>query len=433
MREPDPARGAAVRLLCEVEAGARLEPLLAALADELADGRDRRFAHQLTAGVLKWRDRLDWVIDRFASRPVADLSAGVRQVLRLGAFQLLFLDRVPPRAAVHTAVDLARRHGHGGAAAFANAVLRKVAGEGRQVAYPDPETDEEGYLAVYYSHPRWLVARWLRRWGPQRTRDLLRADNDTPALYVVPNPLRAAAVPGTVPVAGRPGALEVLEPDGFFDTPAFRDGHCFVQDVNAGLAAQLLAPRPGDRVLDLCAAPGGKSVQLALACGGPVVACDLSARRLQRLGENARRLGLTAIRAVAADAASPAVGAARFDRVMVDVPCSGTGVLGRHPEARWRKAEDDLAAHARRQLAILAGAFAGLRPGGVLVYSTCSLEEEENDAVVDRFLMQIRGARLEPAAPRFPGQPWAGRTVQTLPGRERGDGAFAARIRRVAA
>lgn len=438
MRERDPARDAAVRLLCQVEAGARLEPLLGGLEAQLPDGRDRRFVHQLAAGVLKWRDRLDWVVDSFASRPVASLSPSVRQILRLGAYQLLFLDRVPQRAAVHTAVDMAKRHGHAGIGAFANAVLRRVAADGRRVTYPGGGADAEDYLAVYYSHPRWLVARWLRRWGPDRTRALLQANNETPALYVRRNARRGTVgdlpqIAGTVAVAGRTDVLEVPEPEGFFESSAFREGHCFVQDLNAGLAAELLDAQPGDRVLDLCAAPGGKSIQLALACGAGVVACDLSAHRLARLAENARRLGLRSIRLLAADAAVPALGPGRFDRAMVDVPCSGTGVLARHPEARWRKEEADLAVQATRQLAILEGAFACLRPGGVLVYSTCSLEEEENDAVVDRFLSRRTEAQLEPAGPRFPGQPWAGRTVQTLPGRDRGDGAFAARIRKRAA
>lgn len=444
MTTTDPARAAAVRLLCDVEAGATLEERLGGLDGAGLDLRDRRFVHQLAAGTLKWRDRLDWVLDHFSKRPVASLSPSVRQILRLGAYQLLWLDRVPGHAAVHSAVDLARQHGHAGIAAFVNAVLRRVAEQGQAVGYPDRDRDYVGFLAVFHSHPRWLVARWLRRWGAPRTEALLAADNQTPALFLRLNPLRgcAGSLAAALPTGARLDAVDPLpdtyrlsQPEGFFESAAFAEGRCFVQDANAGLAAALLDARPGDRVLDLCAAPGGKTAQLAAAAGtaGVVIAADRDRQRLGRLRESALRLGLTAVRLVVEDGALPAVGAIdpAFDRVMVDAPCSGTGVLARHPEARWRKSEADLPRHAQRQLAILEGAFRRLRRGGVLVYSTCSLEEEENDAVVDRFLSRRADARLEPAARRFPGRPWATRTVQTLPGREPGDGAYAARLRRV--
>ena len=440
MTRTDPVRAEAVRLLDQIESGARLAPLLEGLESRF-DGRDRRFVRQLTSGVLQWRGRLDWILASFSSRPLDSLAPRVLHILRLGAYQLLWLDRVPPSAAVHTAVDLARRHGHAGAAGFVNAVLRRVSAEGARVAYPDRGGDPEGYLSVWHSHPRWLVSRWLRRWGPDRTEALLRANNEPPTLFVRPDPRFGNAerlvesLPeslGAAVVDARPEACELQRPGGFFDSHAFRQGRCFVQDLNAGLAVELLAPRPGDRVLDACAAPGGKSVQLALAAEQVRVAAgDLSRARLRRLRENRDRMRLKGIHLFAGDAAAGPHPPGAFDRVLVDAPCSGTGVLRRRPEARWRKSESDLARQSQRQSAILGAAFEALGPGGRLVYSTCSLEEEENDTVVDGLLARRADARLEPASRRFPGVSWAARTIQTLPGREAGDGAYAALIHKL--
>ena len=429
---PDPVRRTAVQLLTQVETGSRLESLLEVAA--LADARDRRFLRQLTAGVVKWRDRLDWILDSFSKRRVATLSAEIRQVLRLGAYQLLWLDRVPERAAVHSAVELAKEFEHTGTGGFVNAILRRVIAEGRNVSYPDRNADPEAYLAVFYSHPRWLVSRWLRRWDTPQVEALLRANNEAAPLYV-----RAASGDESTPlpagfaaeaVDGHPGALRVSRPEGLFEDHVFAS--CwFAQDVSAGLAVRLLAPVAGDRVLDVCAAPGGKSAQLATAVGaGSVTATDISRQRLLRLRDNMRRLGLQQVRLIAEDGEHPA-GLGTFDRVLADVPCSGTGVFSRYAEARWRKKPEDLSRHAERQFSILEAAFERLRPGGTLVYSTCSLEEEENDAVVDRFLARRADARLEAASLQFPDRPWATRAIQTLPGRDPGDGAYAARLHRL--
>jgi 16S rRNA (cytosine967-C5)-methyltransferase len=429
----DPVRETAVRLLTEVEGGARLDSLLEGVS--ITDGRDRRFLHQLTAGAIKWRDRLDWILNSFSKRPVESLSPAIRQVLRLGAYQLLWLDRVPERAAVHSAVELAKRFEHTGTGGFVNAVLRRVIAEARQVAYPDRTADPEAYFSVFYSHPRWLVSRWLKSWGPEQTEALLGANNEAAPLFIraagaAGNPSPPPSSFGPEAVDDHPGVYRLSRPEGVFEDPTFIAGW-FAQDISAGLAARLLGPEPGDRILDVCAAPGGKSAQLAAAVGdGMVIATDLSPPRLRRLRGNMRRLHQQGVRLVAEDGQNPSA-LGPFDRVLVDVPCSGTGVLGRHPEARWRKAAADLPRHAVRQLGILEAAYQRLRAGGVLVYSTCSLEQEENDAVVDHFLSRNQNARLEVASRQFPQRPWAARTIQTLPGRDVGDGAYAARIRRL--
>lgn len=454
-RPPTPkatARASALHALCELEGGrASLDSLLEHMDAGLADSRDRRLARRLVLGVLQWRDRLDWCLNAFSHHPVSDLPTRVRQILRIAAFQLQWLDRVPARAAIHSAVELAKRDSHPGLIKLVNAILRRMQREGNAVEYPDRREDLGAYLAVYYSHPRWLVDRWLQRWGEDRTEALLRVDNEAARLYVRLNTLRAdqstfaASLPAGFaepkPVGPLPEVYEMAEAEGLFASPAYRDGYFLVQDISAGLAVALLDPQPGERVLDVCSAPGGKAAQMAIAMrdSGAIVACDNSPNRLRRVRENATRLGLRSIAPVAEDGTVPSVATVEaggdrhpglFDRILVDAPCSSTGVLSRHPDARWRRTAATIPRMADTQFAILTSAFARLRPGGVLVYSTCTLEEEENDGVVDRFLTTCPTARLEPASHRFPGCVWAQRCIQALPGREPGDGAFAARLRR---
>ena len=441
MKTIDSARDTAVRLLCEFETReASLEHQLECLQDSTLPPRDRRFVRHLVLGTVRWRKRLDWIVDQFARRPIASCSPWIRQILRLGVYQIFWLDRVPNRAAVHTSVELARRFGHGGVVALVNAILRQILRRADTIQYPSRGEDLSAHLAVYYSHPRWLVERWLKNWGEDATEALLEADNKQAPLYIRSNPLRvnedklAATLQPTFqhlhPVGPLPGYFSIEEPEGLFGSQAYQAGFFQVQDISAGLAAALLDPQPGEHILDLCSAPGGKTTQMAIAMQdhGLVVAADRSLKRLQLVRENATRLRLRSIRSVVQDAR--AWGAGQFARVLADVPCSGTGILGRHPDARWRKKATQLSGLVELQYSILQQAFARLRSGGVLVYSTCSLEKEENDALIERFLSANGIAVLEPAADYFPGKIWAGRFIQTLPGRDPGDGGFAARIRK---
>ena len=344
---------------------------------------------------------------------------------------------------MHTAVALAKSRGRGNLAGLVNAVLRRASTEAASLPLPDRGSDPVGHLALAHSHPRWLVERWLQRWGECQTEALLEANNRTPALFARIDGGRAgdlaAQLPEGVfqpePVPGFEGCYMVRETEGLFESSAFRAGLFWIQDANAGIAVSLLDPQPGDRVLDACSAPGGKSVQIALAMRsrGLLVAADSAPSRLKLVEENCRRMRLESVAVVAQDAANPAIfpGAAAggFDRVLLDVPCSGTGVLARLPEARWRRRPGDLGGYAARQLDILVSGYEVLKPGGVLVYSTCSLESEENEDLVAAFLERTPTAALEPAE-RYIRAPWAAACVQTVPGREIGDGAFAARIRK---
>ena len=435
MRPPDPARLAATRLLYNLEQQAQpFDELLQTLDASLPTNRDVRFARQLVLGAVRWQKRLDWIIATCCARPVAQLSPWARHILRLGTYQLFWLDRVPHSAAVHTSVELAKHLTHQGIASLVNAVLRNLLRQRARVCYPDQRQNPARYLAVYHSHPEWLVERWVGRWGREIAEHLLIANNQPAALNIYLNPLRSGreltAELDLVPVGSRPGFYRATNGAQLFASRAYQQGQFQVQDPNAGLAVALLNPQPGERLLDLCSAPGGKAMQAAIAMAdrGWVVAADISLPRLNRVRENARRLRLCAIRPVARDGTTPGCGT--FDRVLADVPCSATGVLGRRPDARWRRKPAEFAALTARQQVLIQRAYEHLRPGGVLVYSTCSLEEEENEIIVERFLKQTPTARLERADVHFPAQSWAGRYVLTIPGQHAGDGSFAARIRK---
>lgn len=442
----DPARDWALRCLSEFEAeGTPLERLFERCPGAL-DSRDRRFARQLILGTLRWRQRIDWILDRFARKPMATTEAQLRQVLRLGTYQIIWLDGVPNHAAVNGAVEQARRYGRNGLTGFVNAILRQISRHGAETALPGRATPGK-YLSVRHSQPQWLVEKWLAQRGSEATRKMLTAMDEPGDLYLRANRMQTSASDladllrregRTVIEAGRlPGFAAVTPADGLFDSPAFADGLFQIQDVNAALPVALLAPAPGERILDLCAAPGGKATQIAeqMDDDGLVVAADRIPARLRIVRANAARLRLGCLKTVACDARFPACRrgtemAAGFDRVLADVPCSGTGILGRHPEHRWEKSPARLHELVELQYQILQTGFAQLRPGGVLVYSTCSLEPEENIQVIEAFLAADDAAELEPASQILPSVA-AADYLEIVPGPLPGDGVFAARIRKL--
>jgi 16S rRNA (cytosine967-C5)-methyltransferase len=341
---------------------------------------------------------------------------------------------------VDESVRLAHRYGHPGAAGLVNSVLRRLADEKDTLVFPEGDTAEE--LAVWGSHPLWIVQRWLARWGALETRALLAADNRVPALSLRVNRLRATreALLGRLAaegVAGRPSALapDVVLVEAGEASPArlavFRDGWCTAQDESEALVAHLVAPEPHERVLDLCAAPGGKCTHLAELMGdeGEVWALESAPARLNALRATVVRLGPRAVHVVAGDGRGYPF-PMPFDRVLVDAPCSGLGVLARRADARWRKQESLLAEMPRLQLELLEAGAARLRKGGVLVYSACSFEPEETWALVERFLARRPELALEDAGGWLPAAAVERGCLLTLPHRHGCDGAFAARMRR---
>jgi 16S rRNA (cytosine967-C5)-methyltransferase len=424
------------------------------LHTELGTGvktEDAGLATELVLGVLRWRRLLDFLLERQLKKAVGRLDLAVALALRMGVYQLRFLGRVPARAAVNESVELVKRARKTSAATLVNAVLRKAAGEAGTVAADFLPTKLSGpqRLGILHSHPTWMVERWLARFGEARAVGLLEANNRVPRLACALHDLsRREEISDELRAAGlrvEPG--EILR--GAFAvgggsvtrTTAFHSGAISIQDEASQVVPLLLGVREGERVLDMCAAPGGKTAALARAAGtaGLVVAGDRHAHRVRAMREQFARLGLGEVRLLELDAVRSLPFGMRFDRILLDAPCSGTGTLGRHPEIRWRLKSEVLAEFHSLQMALLKSGLEGLASGGRLVYSTCSLEAEENELVVEEVLRLVPGVRLVPARDLMgvlEGKLVAGvdaRTLfdatgyfRTLPGEWEADGFFAA-------
>ena len=386
------------------------------------DPRERSLAMQLAYGTVQRRLTLDHHIELLAERPAEDLDPPTLAALRLGLYQLVFLDGVAAHAAVGESVELAKG-GRGGGHKLVNAVLRRAA-RGELPALPADDTPAGA--AIAHSYPPWLVELWWEHFGPGETRALLRAGNAAGELALRVNTLRAtpqdvtAALAALTPaVNARPAGDELPEGlvvEGAFDAhahPLYRQGAYAPQSRAAMLVGRAVDPQPGERVLDLCAAPGGKTTHLAALMGdsGEVVAVERHAGRAKALAHTCERMGATSVRVVTADAARFTT-EEPFDRALVDPPCSGLGTLQGHPDLRWRMTPEAVRRLARGQAAILAAARAAVRPGGTIVYATCTLAPAENEAVVAASGLSLQSERL------------------VLPHRDRTDGFYIARLSR---
>jgi 16S rRNA (cytosine967-C5)-methyltransferase len=380
-----PARLAAFGALLAVDRGGWSAEALAAKS-ALLDVRDAGLASDIVFGTLRRRGEIDYIIGKCSKRAVAQLDPAVRIAIEIGLYQLLFLDRVPAHAAVNDSVELARRAGKSSAAAFVNAVLRRAIRD--KVAPPETE-----------STPRWLMDRWIAQFGDETAFAIAHASLSPPLRYIRVNPMAGNAVP---PEGAEPTGVE-----GCFVLRSGDPGPYRFQDIGSQSVVPLLDLQSGQRFLDVCAAPGNKTAQ-ALETEVRAIACDLHLSRARTL------VGL-GIPVAVIDAAVELPFAAAFDRILVDAPCSGTGTLSRNPEIKWRLKPDDVFDLRRRQKAILRNALKLLAPEGLLVYSTCSMEREENEDVV-----AASGASVV-------------RTMQRIPGRDPGDGFFAAVLQRSAA
>jgi 16S rRNA (cytosine967-C5)-methyltransferase len=444
-------RSLAVSVLTELGQGRRtLDAMLDEIGDAsgLPDRRDRDLFNALVFGVLRWRGRLDFILSRFSKMPPDRIEPAVMNILRVALFQLVCLTRVPPSAAVNTAVDMAKSRSTPRAAAFVNAVLRKAAAGHAQVGFPDFDQAPVACLAAEHSLPEWLVERWLKRYGPQETRALCASINLIPPLTLRTNTLKAFRPELMQALKGQAETVEAasIAPEAVIvrslrpkltELAAFRDGWFQVQDEAAQLVSVLLAPRPGETVLDLCAGRGGKTGHIAQLMGnrGTIVAVDSNAARLAQLREEMRRLGVSIAAAEQWDAAGRPADAfsGRFDRVLLDAPCSGLGTLGRNPDIRWTSTRRELRALTGMQARLLEHAAACVKPGGVIVYSVCSPEPEETEAVVRAFLAKNRGFRTENRTDDLPGsvRPLVDSKgcLQTYPHLRYMDGFFAVRLK----
>lgn len=398
-----PARTAAYHALRAIEVNrADLPTALATSRQHLADDRDRALAAEIVAGTLRWQRSFDHLIVHFAKRAIAKLDPEVVTILRLSLYQLLHLDRVPASAVVDDAVNLTRGARKPSAAGFVNAVLRSTQRQRNRLPLPPrpnaPSRDAAiAYLGITHSHPDWLAARWLDRYGLEGAERWVRFNNETPSLTLRANRLRHTRED----VAAALAAEEIetaptgLAPDGLVVTagnPLRRpgDGSFVVQDEASQLVSLAVHAQPGERVLDLCASPGGKTIAMASDMDGTgvVIACDVRPRRVALLRDTVRASGAANIRLVHVAPQGALPFTQEFDRVLVDAPCSGLGTIRRDPDIRWRRLESDLPALVRDQLALLARAADAVRPGGRLVYATCSSEPEENEGVVEAFLAE---------------------------------------------
>ncbi|HYM54447.1 MAG TPA: 16S rRNA (cytosine(967)-C(5))-methyltransferase RsmB [Solirubrobacteraceae bacterium] len=446
-----PARRCAYAVLRRVfEQGAYADEALHAESTEL-DPRDRALAMRLAYGAVQRKGTLDHLIVQLAERPAERLDAPLLAGLRLGLYELLYLRGSPDYAVVADAVELAKAHaraGHG----LVNAVLRRAAREGAGAlldALRD-ETPEEA--AIKHSHPEWIARLWWQELGPEQARALMSADNEPGEVALRANTLvtDASTLAGELPVRTHfdpniPEAVVLEEPFDAHGSPLWRDGAFLAQSRAAMLVARALAPRPGERVLDLCAAPGGKSTHLAalMEGRGEVVAVERDPRRAGVLARTAERLRAANVRVEVGDAARQRTDGTAFDRALVDPPCSGLGTLQARPDLRWRVTPEAILQMTRIQAMILAAGASALRPGGVLVYSTCTISPTENERLIDAFLDSHPDFSLDDLAAELPdlrlarpdsqGEPGPGgpsRVVLTLPHRDRTAGFFIARLRR---
>ncbi len=420
-----PARSCAYTVIRRVfERGAYADEALQAESKDL-DARDRALAMRLVYGAVQRKGTLDHLIEQLAGRPVKRLDAPVLATLRLGLYELLYLSGSPDYAVVGDAVELAKRDaraGHG----LVNAVLRRAAREGSEALLGTLADDTPERAAIKHSHPEWIARLWWRELGAVDALALMAADNEPGEVALRANTLRtdAATLAAELPVRTHPDALipEALvleEPFDVHASPLWKAGMFHAQSRGAMRVARTLDPQPGERVLDLCAAPGGKSTHLAALMGGSgeVLAVEQNRRRAGSLVRTAERLGASNVRVERADAAAPRPEGPVFDRVLVDPPCSGLGTLQARPDLRWRVSPAAIEEMARLQAAILAAGAGALRPGGVLVYSTCTISSIENEHAIAAFLDSHPDFGLD-------------EMLSTLPHRDHTAGFFIARLSR---
>lgn len=425
-----PARRKAAALLRAVSRGRRLDLAHGEVAQDLS-AQDRRWLQELCFGTIRLRGRLDHLLGLHLKKGLSSVPGPVLDLLRMGAYQLLFMDGIPAYAAISQTVDQVREKMGAGGGRLANGVLRSLDREGGGAdRFPDFQTDPLGHLTTWGSHPSWLVSRWLRRWGPQATGALVELNNTPPSLYLHPlgmkpeeamTRLREGGWEAGLPEEGNPC---LLLPDGTNPAAVLETVPGIIQDPGAALVTVYADPPPGVRVVDLCAAPGGKA--LALSQGGrAVLASDGSLPRLRVLQDNLRRVG-GLVMVTVADARRPPL--ARADFVLLDVPCTGTGTLRRHPDARWRLTPEVLATLTDLQREILEASGALIPGGGHLVYSTCSLEEEENQRQVEAFLAAHPDFRVEETGAVPSRYLTREGVLQVLPQDTGFDGSFAVRL-----
>jgi len=444
------ARRMAIHMLTRVEVeGAYANLLLQKNIPRLTDSRDRQFVTLLVNGVLKHRLTLDYALRRHLSKPMSSLPHEVRAILRIGALQILYVDKVPPAVAINESVELAKEYPK--FTGLVNVVLRRVMEKGWDIPWPDLKREPVRYLSIRYSHPEWMIQRWLKRWGAEETEAFCKVNNEPAQTWIRTNTLKISRESlrdrltnegVTVELGDRvPESLKIQDFGALEQLESFQEGLFTVQDESSQLVAHVLDPKPGQSVLDACSAPGGKSTHLAqlMLNKGEILAFDIHDHKLELIEQLARKLGITIIQPQFGDARDlPGIRLESQDRVLVDVPCSGLGVLRRRADLRWQKEELDLQELPSLQFAILERAASCVKEGGALVYSTCTTEPEENFELVKKFRTshpEFEPVDLMDELPFTLGetrdiQQASKGMIQLLPHRHGMDGFFLAKFRR---
>jgi len=434
-------RGTAVKILNRVErTDSYLDKVLdAELRSQELNDLDKGLLTEIVHGVLRWQNKLDWVLNGFSHGNFAKSEINLKNTLRVALYQILFLNRVPHAAAVNEGVEFIKRIRGDKPAGLVNAVLRNVIRNIEGIRYPDPKEDQVQYLSVVFSHPHWMVKRWVKRFGAEETQKLLMASNERPGLSLRINKLKVE--PGyflslldqqKIEYTGSSHIDYFVKVRGLSkigQMELFRNGMFTIQDESAALPCVLLGAKPGERVLDLCAAPGGKTTAIAemMKNEGEVVAIDKYEVKLSFIKAACERLGLRNVTLMVTDSAS--LESALADRVLLDVPCSGLGVMTKKPDIKWKRDISDLLKLAKLQYDLIANAGRLVKPGGVLVYSTCTTEPEENQEVVKKFLQNHPQFSVDNAAQYVSNDLVdAEGFVETFPHRHGMDGSFAARL-----
>lgn len=399
----DLPRETALKILYEVNKSGAYSNI--ALSKKLEDNKlsnlDKAFITELVYGTLKWKLSIDYIIERFSSVKIKKLSPWILNILRLGVYQLIYMSKIPESAACNESVNLARRYGHSASSRYVNAVLRNIARSKDNIEYPDKNKDLSAYLSIKYSHPEWMVKNWLNRFGESFTEELLKSNNETPPLTIRVNTLKTGREELQTllenegfeihPAKYVKNALTIDNPSSFTKMEAFAKGLFQVQDESSMMVAQVLDPKPGELVIDVCSAPGGKATHIAelMQNKGQVIARDIHEHKIKLIEEAALRLGIDIIKAEVFDAQEEDEElAGKADGVLVDAPCTGLGIVRRKPDIKWTRNIKDSDELVKIQKRILYTSSRYVKPGGVLVYSTCTIESKENEELVRWFLSE---------------------------------------------
>jgi len=414
------------------------------------NGLDRAFITELVYGTIRMQGTIDYILGLFIKKPLNSIPLWILLILRMGVYQIIFLDKVPDRAAVNESVNLAKKYGHAGTVKFVNGVLRNIVRGKDDLSYPFLEKDPVGHISALYSHPRWMVEGWLKQFGREETINLCAWNNTSPQVTIRTNTLKiirddlitrlekegARCFPGRF----LPESIILEGIVSLGSLPSYREGLFQVQDEGSMIVTHVLNPQPGSKMMDACAAPGGKTTHAAqlMRNQGMIKAFDIHPHKLALVEESCKRLGITIVEAGEADATRLPDSLDEWaDFCLVDAPCSGLGVLRRRPDARWKKEIDDIDQLVVIQKKILASAAKTIRPGGILVYSTCTVTSEENQFVIDWFLKNHEGFVLDPISnlaefhlgEEDKKQAGSG-MIQLLPHIHGTDGLFMARLRK---